>query len=254
MVENVLIVDTETTALEPELGQVIEVGAILYSVKYQTIIQQVATLLPAQNNPAQSINRIDVAPLLEIDEKTANIGLQMIVEMAKKSEFAMVHGHPPSAIAHNAEFDKKWFGIPRTGEIELPVLVDGGGKPLRWLCTCDDFEFPNQIRQRMSLVDLALAHGIGVYANHRALTDCQLIAWLFDVMEDLQGMFVRAARVKGRYIALVSFEDRGLAKEAGFRWFPKTKTWERVMAKEDVEGLGFGVKLIDEGFGNSVGV
>ena len=239
MVENVLIIDTETTALEPELGQVIEIGAILYSVKHQIAIQQVSTLLPAQSNPAENINRINPAPLLEITKDTADYGLQMVVEMAKKSEFA---------IAHNAEFDKKWFGTPTMGEVELPTLVDADGKPLRWLCTCNDFEFPKQTRKRMSLVDLALAHGIGVYANHRALTDTQLIALLFDVMEDLQGMFLGATRAKGRYIALVSFADRGLAKQAGFKWFPQTKTWERIMAKDDVEGLNFPVKLIEEVF------
>jgi hypothetical protein len=50
VINQVLIIDTETTALETDQGQVIEVGAILYSVKHQTPLQQVATLLPA-NQP-----------------------------------------------------------------------------------------------------------------------------------------------------------------------------------------------------------
>lgn len=45
MLEQVLIIDTETTGLEPENGQVIEIGAILYSVSHQTTIQQVSVLL-----------------------------------------------------------------------------------------------------------------------------------------------------------------------------------------------------------------
>ncbi len=237
MVERVLIIDTETTDLEVDKGQVIEIGAILYSVKHQTIIQQASTLLPAVSNPAERINRIPVAPLVEMTVETAQQGLWMITKMAQMAEFV---------IAHNAEFDKKWFGKSRFADMVLPTLLDSQGKPLRWVCTYSDFEFPLANRPGESLVNLALAHGIGVYANHRALTDCQLIASLFDVMEDLQGMFAQATREKGRYIALVSFGDKDLAKQAGFRWHPETKTWERTMAQADILNLPFDVKLVSE--------
>ncbi|NJL65175.1 MAG: 3'-5' exonuclease [Methylacidiphilales bacterium] len=231
MIENILIVDTETTALEVEQGQVIEVGAILYSVKHQTPIQQISTLLPATQNPAVNINHISLEILLDISVETAEAGIKTIARMAKMADFI---------VAHNAEFDKKWFGR-KNGEIILPKLLNSQGEELRWICTCDDFEFPKQTRPRSSLVDLVLAHGIGVYANHRALTDCQLIAALFDVMEDLQGLFIQATRPKARCIALVSYQERDLAKQAGFKWFPETKTWERIIAAEDINSLPFPV-------------
>jgi DNA polymerase-3 subunit epsilon len=234
MVECVLILDTETTDLDPDKGQVIELGAILYSVKHQTTLQQVSTLLPATSNLAERINRITPASLAAISIESTQMGIAMITQMAQMAEYI---------VAHNAEFDQKWFGRTN-GEIVLPTLVNSQGEPLRWVCTCSDFEFPKQLRPRQSLVDLALAHGIGVYANHRALTDCQLIASLFDVVEDLQSIFAKAIRPKARYAALVSFEDRNLAKQAGFRWYPETKTWERTMACDDVGMLPFDVKLI----------
>jgi DNA polymerase-3 subunit epsilon len=234
MVEHVLIIDTETTALETIEGQVVEVAAILYSIKNQTIIQQVSTLLPAENNPAESINRISTASLEEITIELALLGINMILEMAKMAEYV---------IAHNAEFDKKWFGLEKNSQVILPILLDIKGQPLPWLCTMTDFRFPKQTRPRQSLVDLVLAHDIGVYGNHRALSDCQLIAALFNVMDDLQGLFAKAVRPKACYIALVSYEDRNLAKEAGFHWVPDTKTWQIIMAMDDAKFLPFPVKL-----------
>jgi DNA polymerase III subunit epsilon len=235
MVENVLILDTETTALEVDQGQVIEVGAILYSVKHQTSIQQVSTLLPAFNNPAERINRITATTLLDVSLETAQIGIAMMTKMATMADFV---------IAHNTEFDKKWFGRIN-GELFLPSLVNAEGKELQWLCTCTDFEFPQQTRPHQSLVDLVLAHGIGVYANHRALTDCQLIAALFDVMEDLQQLFTLAMRPKARYVALVSYQQKELAKLAGFKWHPETKTWERKMRVDEIDNLPFPVRQVE---------
>jgi DNA polymerase III subunit epsilon len=236
MIDRVLIIDTETTALEVDRGQVIEIGAILYSVKHQTTIQQASTLLPASSNAAENINRISPSILAAISMETARQGMSMIFQMAQSAEFA---------VAHNAEFDKKWFGNSKFGEFVLPTLADSQGKALPWVCTCADFTWPRQTRPGQSLVDLALAHGIGVYGNHRALTDCQLIAALFDVMEDLQGMFAKATRAKAHYIALISYEEKDLAKQAGFRWHSETKTWERTMAVDDIEKLPFSVHLVD---------
>lgn len=242
VIDRVLIVDTETTALDVSEGQVIEVGAILYSVRHQTVLQQVATLLPAMENGAERINRIPVAPLVEMSGDVAGWGMDMVMMMGRQAEYV---------VAHNADFDRKWFGmgdgdLPLLSRGMLPLLVDAEGAPLRWICTCADFEWPCQSRPGQSLIDLALAHGIGVGSAHRALTDCLLIAELFNRVADLQGLFERALRPKGRFVALVSFDERELAKRAGFKWYAESKTWERVMAIEDVAGLGFGVERVDD--------
>ncbi len=234
MIEQILIVDTETTALETDKGQVIEVGAILYSVKHQTVIQQVSTLFPAPHNPAEHINRIKPEPLQEMKAEVAKLGILMMLKMAQMAEFV---------VAHNADFDSKWFGQSGNGKIVLPALVDASGQPHRWLCTCSDFEWPRQTRQGQSLVELlALAHGIGVCSVHRALTDCLLIAALLTNMEDLQDMFAKALRPKAIFKALVSYEERELAKQAGFKWYPERKAWERKMTVEDARELAFPVK------------
>ncbi|MBW4553283.1 MAG: 3'-5' exonuclease [Aphanocapsa sp. GSE-SYN-MK-11-07L] len=236
MIEQVLIVDTETTGLELDNGQVIEIGAILYSLRHQTTIQQASVLLPAKDNPAENINRIKSAALATLSPSIAELGIATILDMARMADVVA---------AHNAVFDRKWFGSTGINGALLPNLVATNGDPLCWVCTCNDFEWPNQTRPGQSLIELALAHDIGVYANHRALTDCQLLAALFDRMENVQAMFERALRPKARFTALVSYDNRDLAKQAGFKWFSDRKVWERVMAVEDAQQLPFRVRCLE---------
>lgn len=235
MIKQVLIVDTETTSLDPSSGQVIEVGAILYSVEHQTTIQQISFLLPAGGNPAEHINRIKPASLATLAATDVQIGLSVLSYMARKADIA---------VAHNADFDSKWFGTEGIGTVMLPILRNSDNKPLPWVCTCQDFEWPLQTRFGQSLVELALAHGIGVATVHRALADCQLIAALFDRMDNLQAMFARASRPKARFAAKVSFDEKELAKQAGFQWFAEKRSWERIMAVDDIQALPFQVKQI----------
>ncbi|MBD1832642.1 3'-5' exonuclease [Cyanobacteria bacterium FACHB-472] len=233
--DRILIIDTETTDLDVNTGQVIEIGAILYSVKHQTTIAPFSIPLPAQSNPAEHINRIKPALLREMAAEDADWGVQTIVEMATKAQVI---------VAHNAEFDKKWFGLSKNGKSTLPTLLNFRGEALPWVCTCNDFKWPRQTRSGQSLIELAAAHDIGVFGAHRALTDCQLIAALFDRMENLQAMFDKALRPKALFKALVTYEEREQAKQAGFRWIPERKSWERRMTVDDSKELPFAVKQI----------
>ena len=56
-----LILDTETTGLEPENHCCVEVGAILFDVQSRAVLAQQSFLLPAETNAAEPINRIPAA-------------------------------------------------------------------------------------------------------------------------------------------------------------------------------------------------
>lgn len=230
MPSSLLIIDTETTGIDPTTDRVIEIGAVLYSIEYQTVLHQFSTLLcaPAEN-PQEKINRILPAVLPTVSESLQRKNVEILLEMADMALFA---------VAHNADFDKQWFD-----NNHLPLLQTGH-EPMRWLCTMDDFVFPQQTRPRESLINLALAHGIGVSSAHRALTDCQLIAALFDRMDNLEPMINYALRLKAVFQALVSFDNKQMAKDAGFKWNPEAKIWTRKMALEDTYELPFKVHKI----------
>ena len=228
MISRVLIVDTETSGLD-DTAQVIEVGAVLYSVENQCALQEIATLLPALKNDAEPINRIKTAALTEIElTRSVSFVLETLFAMSKAAD---------CYVAHNAEFDSKLI----VGDSRFLPLAS-----LPWLCTMSDFKWPLATREQGSLINLALDHGIGVGSAHRALTDCRLIASLFDRMADLPAMFAVAMRPKALFVGLQPFDDNQLAKDAGFKWDRLVpRKWSRMMAIEDATALPFPVRQVD---------
>lgn len=225
MINRALIIVVETDSLE-ESATVIEVGAILYSLSSGTL-QEVSTLLPAETNAAEAVNRIKPAALQEMGSVLESFALEMLFAMSKEADVF---------VAHNADFDStRIFGSPGF----LPLA------PLPWVCTMEDFKWP-QGKQQGSLTALALDHGLGVASAHRALTDCRLLARLFDVMPDLQSLFQQAMRPKALFVGCQPFSENHFAKDAGFKWDRLVpKKWSRRMAIEDVAALPFKVAMLD---------
>jgi DNA polymerase-3 subunit epsilon len=217
-INRALIIDTETTGSDTSKDRVIEIGAVLYSVTAQSTLFQLSALYSAESNPAEHINGISMAAIAAAMEVTFD-ARRLLLDMFTASDVVVCH--------NGLDFDRVFLGPPFDT------------KP--WLDTKRDFCWPKG-RPGMSLVDLALCHGIGVASAHRALTDCQLIAALFDRMTDLQGMFAVAMRPKAMFRALVEYDDRQLAKDAGFQWDPTRKIWTRSMAIDDAKALPFLVK------------
>lgn len=58
-------------------------------------------------------------------------------------------------------------------------------------------------------------------------------------------MFQMALRPKAWFKALVSYDNRELAKKAGFKWIPELKSWVRKMAVDDTKELPFMVNPIE---------
>ena len=227
MTPNLLILDTETTGIDPEHDRAIEIGAILYSGQHQTTLAQLSFLLYAESNAAEHINHIPAASLSALPETYEEQSLSLLQTMAAQADYA---------VAHNASFDRQWFDGDR-----LPVLIGADNSPLRWLCSMSDMSWPRQTRQRESLVNLALNHGIGISSAHRALTDCQLLAELFNRIsaDEFDTLMTDALRPKAIFQAHVSYNDRHLAKAAGFRWNGRDKIWTRRMAIEEATQLPF---------------
>jgi DNA polymerase-3 subunit epsilon len=61
---------------------------------------------------------------------------------------------------------------------------------------------------------------------------------------DVALMIEKAMRPKSKFIALVSYEEKDKAKNAGFAWNAANKAWERSMPEEDTKKLPFKVKKV----------
>lgn len=216
--EAVLIVDTETTGLDPERDQCCEVGAVLFSVPERSVLAQLSVLLPVEDNPAEGVNRIP-AHCTRLPQPWRQ-GLHLLSDLAAAAD---------CAVAHNAAFDRPWFGRGTLPDLGLP-----------WICTMDDVDWPEPLglRPRPSVRDLALAHGVPVWAAHRALTDCIYLAEVFSRCDELPRLLQEAREPRQLLRAVVGYGDRQLAKQAGFRWNdPVEGAWTRRLSARQLQRL-----------------
>lgn len=250
--KTIAILDTETTDVDPFKGHLLEVGCVLWSVEHRAIIESRSWLVANGDlnvNPAIAVNGIEPALLFHgYDEPI--IGEQLALMTADVDAYT----------AWNAGFDSEWIAVCMPGALN-------DSKP--WFDAMDDLEWPRASSSR-KLVEVALAHGVGVVDAHRALTDCLTIARLLDrVAFDLDaldqgraeggeatrmpGSFVtwleRSLRPKvhvevpwERYDAAKTPAKNEVYKAHGFRWNPKpVERWRRKMFREDAAKLPFEV-------------
>jgi len=227
MIDTLLITDTETTGIEPSEGHVtIEVAIVVFSIKTASIIECFSSLIKHPTNAAQSINRISPESLAEAACASYVWG--------QVNDCIQSYTHQAAFLAHRAEFDKKFY------------RADIAAKH-PWICSKFDIDWPRGT-PGASLVELALAHDIPVHANHRALTDCLLLAKILERAAELgpqdgiglAGMIALAMRPKTKVQALVSFADKQKAKDAGFGW--DGKIWSKNIATVDLEHMIFNFK------------
>jgi DNA polymerase III subunit epsilon len=222
----IAILDTETSGLSPADGVCLEVAVVRYSLRLHTLLDAQSWILHGPEvNADEAINHIPPA-LMGYGTSTADVWAR-IYELAFECD---------AVLAHNADFDRQW--IP-AGIYDIP-----------WIDTCHGIDWPRQTKPGSSLISLALEHGLGVIDPHRALSDCLLLARLlsrcFERGGDVDAMLARGLRPTATFQALVSFEEKDRAKEAGFHWEAAEKRWLRKMAVEDAAALPFKTRRIGE--------
>ena len=221
-----LIIDTETSGLDPRQDQCLEVGCILFDVPSRSVLAQQSFLLPVDSNAAEAINRIPAAVTRRPQPwQEALVWFEHLLDAADL------------LVAHNAAFDRQWFGLGVVPATSTP-----------WLCTMEDIRWPaeRQLRSRPSVRDLALAYGVPVWAAHRALSDCIYIAEVFSRCDDLEQLLERGLEPRQLMRARVSFDERHLAKAAGFRWNDPIKgAWTRRLSDREIAGLEFPVAPVE---------
>lgn len=221
-----LIIDTETDGLDPTVNRALEVGCILYDLVAATPLVSFASLIEANANAAEHVNRIPPAALSKAS--SPQWVWKQVEDLMRDAQVIL---------AHRAEFDRAF--VPKQFADALP-----------WVCTKSDMQWPKQTRPDPALVALALEHDLGVAYAHRALADCDLISRLLtrstELGSNLVDMIRHGMRPKARFQALVSYDDREKAKTAGFQWDGATKTWWRTMAIDDVAALPFKTRRIEK--------
>ena len=225
-IKKILILDTETTGLDENHSEIVEIGCILFHVSSKSVLSQLSFLFPVNKNEAEHINGIS-AEVTNVDQPWQD-ALNLFLKLVDCCDVI---------VAHNVEFDKKWFGKGK-----LPKLTK------KWICSLEDinWSFQNTLKKRPSVTDLALSFSIPVWSLHRALSDCFYISEVFKKCENLEELLLKATAPRFLYKALVSYEERSLAKSAGFRWnSPVEGAWSRTLTPEEANELKFKVQILN---------
>lgn len=193
----ILISDLETTGLNPETSEVIEIAGILYDSSSQEMISCWSSLIPSKSdNPTLPVSRIKIS--------ATNIYPFSCVEFERMLDNCdVIAGH------NFKSFDKKFFD-------GKPYLPDLGDKPI---IDTMELAWPKGDPKRIKLELLALDHGLPVYKAHRALIDCQLICGIFNSYsaEELKTLLEQGLEKRELYVSLEPRPGK-ISKSLGFKF------------------------------------
>ena len=221
----ILGVDIETTGLDPKVDEVTELAYVLYNLQTETKLFTLSSLVQGVKEIPEEV--IDLTGIT--NEMRAQWGVPK--EQLKPNLKAMV-GECDYICAHNAAFEQSFLGKM--------------GKP--WVDTATDLPFPSSIITR-KLTHLAAEHFVHLSGAHRALSDVETmlaIASKYDV--EVVKKYADSPTIVVQ--ACVSFDQKDLAKERGYRWNPTTKVWWKPLKEfqlnDERRDAGFAVQELVE--------
>jgi DNA polymerase-3 subunit epsilon len=214
-------IDLETTSLDPATTEIIEVGAVLWDCQ--------------RNMPLRMLSELIVpdAPISPETVEITGITPEDIREHGKPWE-------PVGAILRemSAQADL-WVGH-NCIRFDRPILEryeEEAAQSLPWLDTREDLPYPKGVRSR-NLTYLQAAHGFVNPFAHRAVFDVLTMLRIFSQYPLAETMeFYRSP--KWELTAKVSYDDRQLAKDAGFHWDADRRKWLRTMREIELAETQF---------------
>jgi DNA polymerase III subunit epsilon len=215
-----LVLDTETTGLDPSRDEIIELGLCAFEydlagrvyrvVQAESFFEQPANPIPAEIVRLTGINDEMVAGQKFPDGH--------IDELISKTDLI---------IAHNASFDRP-FCENR--------FAWASSKP--WACSLGEIDWRDELgAPSAALQCLAWQFGF-FFEGHRAVADCRallhILAMDVDGQTILSRLLLQARQPSFRIYAVNSpFETKDTLKVRGYRWDASISTWYRDIGERD---------------------
>lgn len=213
-----VVVDTETTGLDPNSDRIIEVGIIVFQY---------------DPNSGQPIRQVDFYDGLEdpghpLSEQTKSItGITDDHVANKRFDDERINALVAKAdivIAHNASFDRAFL------EKRFPVFVD-----LPWGCSMADIDWSGERIGSRTLEFLAYKLGF-FFDAHRALEDCQALLSILSSKLPLSGIPALKPVIDSLnrvdhtiYATNAPFAKKELLKNRRYQWDSERKCWRKTL-------------------------
>lgn len=219
-----LILDVETTGLDPEKDKVIELACGLFGIKGDGI-GLIEPIYCDYEDPGIPIPN-------NITELTGITEDKVVGKKLDESQIARLVYAADFIVAHNAPFDKAFF----------EARFNNDKLKKRWVCSANqlpwDKVFPSSPRK---LEYLAFKCGF-TYEAHTAKADIEATALILSYQKNSleDPMFLQLARVfeEGQHLVSVfdCYDIRDKLKQAGFYWQASNKSWcKQVMSSKAPE-------------------
>ena len=216
-----LVLDTETTGLNPARDKVVELALLRVTV-------DLATGQPV--GPVQVYDGLEDPGMPMPDEAREITGITDEMLRGQRLDEARVQALLQGVdlvLAHNAGFDRPFV------EARLPQFAT-----LDWACSFADIDWKQEGRGSSKLT--ALAHELGLfYDAHRAEMDCHaLLAVLMATLPSTQASglsrLIDAARTPTYRLQATNapFDAKDALKARGYRWDGAQKVWHTRLASE----------------------
>lgn len=207
--------DLETTSLDTESCKVIEVGAILWDCENN---QAVAIMDKLVRNPDTVIPE-EITKLTGIRQEYVELTGNSLKSVLEHTAFLMKNAE--AVVAHNGnDYDKPVFlRVSKECGVEIPEIP--------WVDTRLDIEYPEEMRGCRKLSHLAAEHGFLLNdGRHRAIFDVMAMLRIFNHYDHTA--LISLAKTPFIDIqAVVSFDNKDLAKARGFQWDSARKMWKK---------------------------
>lgn len=212
-----LILDVETTGINPDEDRIIEIGILEFGLLEGRDDPEILNLYGALEDPG-----LPLSP--EIQRLT---GLSDAVLSGQRISWDYVRGLMQRAaivVAHNADFDRSFIE-------RRPELAD---LKTHWACTMKHIDWEGKGFKTRALNYLAADHGFINPFAHRALFDC---ATTFRLMspyfpELVQRSYLREVRV---FAVQAAFEMKDKLRNNRYRWDAQRRCWFKDILEDALE-------------------
>jgi len=234
-------IDIETTGLDINNDRIVEISAVLWDWDKQVPVEIYSSLVYEEDMPnidtTFEVSHID-KEMLEQYGKSPKIVMEEMCVLLNKGEYIVSH--------NGIDFDK-----PVVEQFYIRNGINAVGNPT-WIDTMYDIVYPPMCKYR-SLMYLSAYYEFINPFPHRALFD---VMSMFKVMHKAVGDNIDevVARAKSPMLtiqAIVSFNDKDLAKAEKFRWEPDKKIWYKRMKEIDIDNewldnLPFEIRILED--------